>query len=296
MVFKAEPCRSRWEGLAVTSWVVMIDLLLLTWMVRRPVDWIKFILLFAILLSLPLLAHLVYRTWSAFSLEYWIDRDAVTIYWAGMRQVIPLTAIVQIIQGQVQDVGKAGWQHWPAPQVRPGRTLGMMNLTLFSTRPLTDCLLLDTGSAVFAISPQQQDEFLDMLQERYQLGPARDLTVAHVRPFWWRRIAQIDLPSAVLILGGIIGVLALFGLVMTRFPDLPGNLAFSYYNDGSPNVVREKSALFLLPTIGLLAWIVNGLWGAWMAARDQQTGAYMLWGGAIVVEIVTFLALFQLLP
>lgn len=274
----------------------MIDLMLFVWMVRRPVDWMKFGLLVALLASVPLLVHFIYRTWSAFSLEYWIDRNAITIYWAGIRQVIPLTAIERVIQGQVQDMGKAGWQHWPAPYMRPGRTLGLLNLTLFATRPLPECLLIDTGDAVFAISPQKQEQFLEMMQERFHLGPARNLDVEQIRPFWWRTLAQVDVPGALLLFAGVVGVLALFGLVMTRFPDLPGNLAFSYHSDGSPNVVREKSALFLLPIIGLLSWLVNGIWGAWMAARDQQTGAYMLWGGTIVVQVFTFLALNQLLP
>lgn len=274
----------------------MIDLLLLIWLVRRPVDWIQFALLAALLLSLPLLVHLVYRTWSAFSLEYWVDRNAITIYWAGIRQIVPLTSIERMIQGQVQDLGKAGWHHWPAPHMRPGRTLGLLNLTLYATRPLTDCLLVDTGDRVFAISPQRQDEFLEMVQDRFRLGPARNLEVEQIRPFWWRNLIQVDLPGGILLLAGMVGTLVLFGLVMTRFPDLPGNLAFSYHSDGSPNVVREKSALFLLPIIGLLSWLVNGVWGAWMSTRDQQTGAYLLWGGSIAVQVVTFLALNYLLP
>jgi hypothetical protein len=60
--------------------------------------------------------------------------------------------------------------------------------------------------------------------------------------------------------------------------------------------VRNKSALFLLPGIGLLAWLANGLWGMWMAHRKQLIGAYMLWGGAIIVQICSLLALKSLLP
>ena len=42
MVFRPLTCRTRWEGVAVTVWLILIDLLLLIWMWRRPIDWMKF--------------------------------------------------------------------------------------------------------------------------------------------------------------------------------------------------------------------------------------------------------------
>ena len=78
---------------------------------------------------------------------------------------------------------------------------------------------------------------------------------------------------------------------MLRFPDLPDVMAFHYNSDGLPDVVREKAFLFLLPAIGFLAWLTNGLWGIWMAVHDQRTGAYMLWGGAVIVQVCSLLAL-----
>jgi hypothetical protein len=33
----------------------------------------------------------------------------------------------------------------------------------------------------------------------------------------------------------------------------------------------------------------------WMALRDQRTGAYMLWGGAIIVQAFSFMALYTLI-
>jgi uncharacterized membrane protein len=95
--------------------------------------------------------------------------------------------------------------------------------------------------------------------------------------------------------GGLVGALILFGLLMVRYPDLPNALAFQYNIDGEPLVVRDKTALFLLPMIGLLAWLVNGLWGLWMVYRAQITGAYMLWGGAIVVQLCSLMALISLI-
>ncbi|MEZ4635502.1 MAG: hypothetical protein R2873_31625 [Caldilineaceae bacterium] len=44
------------------SWVVLIDVLLFMWLGRRPTDWVSFVLLMGVLLSVPLLIHLIYRT------------------------------------------------------------------------------------------------------------------------------------------------------------------------------------------------------------------------------------------
>ena len=103
----------------------------------------------------------------------------------------------------------------------------------------------------------------------------------------------------VLLCIGFIGVLALFGLLMVRFPGLPDQLPFRHSSTGLPEIVRNKSALFLLPGIGLLAWLANGVWGMWIAHRKQLIGAYMLWGGAVIAfesiligleELITLIA------
>jgi hypothetical protein len=62
-----------------------------------------------------------------------------------------------------------------------------------------------------------------------------------------------------------------------------------------PDVVREKTALFLLPAIGLMTWLINGVWGLWMAFQQQRTGAYMLWGGALIVQFCSYMALTSLM-
>ena len=45
MVFKPTPIAARWEAIVACSWIVLIDLLLTVWAVRRPVDLLKFLLI-----------------------------------------------------------------------------------------------------------------------------------------------------------------------------------------------------------------------------------------------------------
>jgi len=295
MVFKPTRSRIKWESLIVSGWIVVIDGLLLLWAIRRPVDTLKFALIFVVLTSLPLLLHLLNRTWTAFTLEYWVDRDAVTIHWANACQVIPLGEIRRIVYGGLQDASKPAQWHWPADHLRSTQALGQLDVRLMASRPLDKCLLLETNGGIFAISPADPDGFVDAVQTRYQMQPVRPVVMEEVhstpfgRVFWRTRVGW-------LLLGiGFFGVLALIGMLMVRYPMLPDEMVFGYSSDGLPLSIRGKSSLFLLPAIGMLTWLVNGAWGLWMAARREPTGAYMLWSGAIVVQICSLLALASLI-
>jgi len=296
MIFKPPPCRTRWEGLVVSFWILLVDSLLFTWVLQRSTDWLRFLMIILIVLSGPILFHLLYRTWGIFTLEYWIDRNAVTIRWANIRQIIPLSTIQQIVQGGIQDTDKLRWVHWPAPYVRAAYSPDLNEVTLFATQPLSDCLLLDTGEAVFAISPTPQNEFLDILQDRFRMGAVQALQPSQTRTSTLARLLGSAQVGPILLGLGLLGVLTLFGILMIQFPDLPNPLPTRYSPDGLPEIVRDKQVLFRLPVIGLFAWLVNGAWGMWMNIRRQPVGAYLLWGSTVVVHLFLFFALRSILP
>lgn len=296
MIFKPIPDRTRWEGLVAGVWLLLIVSLILAWAWARSTDWLKFGLIVLAVAIVPVWCYVLYRTWAAFTLEYWVDRNSVTLRWAQMRQVVPISAIQRILDGGVVEIGSPRWYHWPLPWVRPAQAEGLPNILLCATCPLHECLLLDTGDAVFAVSPQWRARFVDQLQESYRMGAALVLNVTAPPPIRIRRWLHENAVGIALLSIGLIGVLALFGRLMIEFPALPSLLPFRYDSQGLPDVVRDKHALFIIPAIGLLTWVTNGLWGVWMAVRKQPTGAYMLWGGAIMVQIFSLLALNSLLP
>jgi len=104
-----------------------------------------------------------------------------------------------------------------------------------------------------------------------------------------------DRQGLVLLTVGLIGVLMLFAVLTISFPDLPDVLAVRYNSEGLPVEIREKSALFRLLAIGLLAWSANALGGLWFTSQQQRIGAHMLWGGAVVVQVFLLLALVSLI-
>jgi len=294
MVFKPSPCATRWEGIAASFWVFLLDLLLIVWAIRRPSDTLKFILIVVVVASVPVFVHLLYRTWAAFSLEYWVDRNAITVRWANYRQTIPLSSIARIVEGRDLAIGPPGILEWPAPYLRTIVVPGG-RLHLCATRPTSECLLLDTPAGVFALTPAQPQAFLDGVQERYKMGPALIMQPTLTRHSGLDRILPADRLGAWLLGLGLLGVLILYGVLMISFPDLPDVLTVRYNSAGLPEEIGQKAALFRLPLIGLLAWGINGVAGLLLLARRQLLGAYMLWGGAIVVQIFSLLALVSLI-
>ncbi len=293
MAFKPVPCASRWEGLAASLWIVLIDLLFIVWAIRRPADLLKFLLIVVVVGSLPLLAYVLYRTWAAFSLEYWVDRNAITVRWAHMRQVIPLHSVTQIEEGGYLAIGKPRLADWPAPYLR--EVGGDSEAHLLATLPPEQSLLLDSPHGVYVLSPAQPQGFLAAVQERFALGPSQVVVPMRTRSTELSRLLPMDRLGLWLLVGGLLGVLILFGVLMISFPDLPDVLTVRYNSQGAPDLISEKSALYRLPIIGLLAWGINGAAGLLLMARRQPVGAYMLWGGAIIVQVFSLLALVSLI-
>lgn len=294
MSFRPSPCRSRWEALLVISWILIADLSLLIWITRRPVDGISFLMLMGVLVSLPVLLWLGFRTWGAFNLAYSLDRNALRIRWAGTEQVIPMSEVQQVITGG-QELGGRSLIHWPAPFVRSGTGLGILYLHRFATRPLPDCVLIQTPSATFALSPLNQEQFLESLERYHSLGPLRPVSLAR-RGLRFCPANPLADPAGRWLLGlGMAGALLLFGLLMIQYPSLPEMLVFNYNSLGQPESVRPRQALFLLPIIGLAAFFVNGVGGVLMGCQRQRVGAYLLWGSTLLVQTLVFLAMNNLI-
>lgn len=295
MVFKPASCKSRWEGVAVCFWLMLVQALLVAWIGDRSTDWLRFGLIFALVASVTLLVRLLYRTWIAFSLEYWVDRNAITVRWADVRQIIPLSNIRQIVAGGIEETASRSGLEWPAPFVRAAHLVGELTIPSMATRPLADCLLLDAGTVVVAVSPSAPQAFLDAVQERVRMGPVANVPLALTRQLDIQRLLKTDRIGLIMLGLGLLGSVLLFGALMVRYPSLPEVMTVRYSAEGVPEQIREKTTLFLLPVIGLLAWAINGVWGLIMAARNQQTGAHLLWGGTIIVQICSFLALVSLI-
>ena len=187
------------------------------------------------------------RTWGAFNLEYWLDRNALRVRWAGTCQVIPLHSIRRIIEGVDEMSLRPPLLDWPSPFVRIVEGGQGRRLVRLASVSLDQCLLIETDNGIFAISPADPVGFLEELQALNRLGLSRTLPLVREHPKNYYALATESPAGRWLLLAGLIGCLALFGYLMIRFPHLPEALVFHYNRQGVPDSIRPKNALFLLP-------------------------------------------------
>lgn len=292
MTFKPVPFRQGWYGLLAILLLMALDGVLVALVVTFPVSWMSFTLTLLVLLTLPLLLYLAYRTWGCLTLQYWVNRNGVTIVWGPLRQAVPMNDVQRIVRGCVAEMRRP----WPWPGRHAARHVecSLGPLTSFATRPPQEQLLLVTSSGSFGISPQDREGFLEALQERRRLGPSGKVPSGPSWPAPWNWHFWQDRTGQGLVLGGLALCLALFGLLTFQFPALPDRVSLHFNAAGMPDRTGPRGQLFILPIIGLIVWAINLLWAA-LIYRNQRLAAYLLWGGAAAVQILAGLALWSLL-
>jgi hypothetical protein len=295
MTFKPLSRSDRWYGLLAMLGLILLDAGSVWVILHRPVDGLSFMLALWLLASLLLLVYIGYRTLGAFTLEYWVDRDAVTIVWGPARQIVPVGQIQRVLAAADCRLPRPRPWHWPCPDRRRFTCAGLGVVNSYSTRPLDQQLILVTGGESYGVSPADPGGFMKALQERYALGIGRPLQAELRRPPVWTWPLWKDRAALVLIGAGLLGVLLMFGALCFRFPELSSDLPLHFDAGGIADRIVPKSGLFVLPIIGLIAWAFNLVVGIWLYRHVQQTAAYLLWGGAVVVQFFAGLALFNLM-
>lgn len=292
MTFRSAAAIDGWRGAAACGGMVLWIVLLLAWLTNQPVSGLSFVLAVLILATIPVLVYVGFRTLSSLLMEYWVDRDGVTVVWGPMREIIPIGSIERIQRGGFADI-RGRWWEWPNPYLTEGAAAGVGPIVSLATRPAAEQVVLVTGQAAYALSPRTPDEFVAALQARHQLGPARLLKPERRWPTPWQWDIWRD-RLALLLLGlAVLANMILFGYLCFRYPQLPANLPLHFDAQGQPDRYGAPASLFILPLIGLGALVINGIWGAVLYQR-RRTGSYLLWGGALVVQLLVAVALVNL--
>jgi hypothetical protein len=289
-------------GLLFVSLILVLDGWLVHWLIQdsiraQQINFGAYLLGMLVLLSLPVLAVLLYQTVSWLTLRYHLDRNGVTIRWSGSEQVIPIREIQKIIPGdQLGDaIVRRRGLHWPGHERGEGLVPGIGRTRFLATRPLQEQLLLIAPGRAFAISPRDREGFLRGLEVRRELGPNRILEREMRRASWFTWPIWTDETAWTLLGAAVVINLTLFGYLSVRFPGLDFQLPLHFNRLGQADRIGTKMELFALPIIGLIILGTNLALGL-ILYRRERAGSYLLWGAAAAAQALFWLAAFSIVP
>jgi hypothetical protein len=260
-------------------------------------SFLSFLLGAVFLASLPLLAILVYQTTSCMTLRYRLDRNGITIQWAGTARLVPIRGIQRIVWGRELGgtiVRRRGLR-WPGHERGEGAVPSIGRTRFLATAPLVHQLLLVTPGEAIAISPRDPEGFLQAFQSRQELGPNRLVEPAVHRARWITWSLWTDQTARLLLGAALLVNLGLFGYLCARFPSLDIQLPLHFNSLGQVDRIGTKAELFSLPIIGLIILGVNLPLG-FLLYRRERAASYLLWGAAAAAQTLFWLATFSIVP
>ncbi len=282
-------------GIAILFVLLIFNAGVFLYLRIRPVDVVTFLGGLAIVLSLAGMAVVTYWLIGLRRSGYALDRNQLTIFWGPTRHVIPTRLIDNVVRGEeVSARIRFSGGRWPGLWVGSG-VVPDIGMTLFNaTAPLSQQLFIITDLTAYAISPIDRGGFAEAIKARKAMGPTQDVLQESVRPAFFDWPLWSDRLARGLALGATILCAALFAFVSLKYPDLPARIPLHFDAGGIADRFGGPPEVFILPLIGLLALAVNTIIAVPLYIRERVP-AYTLWGGALLVQVLVWVAAVTLL-
>jgi uncharacterized membrane protein len=104
-----------------------------------------------------------------------------------------------------------------------------------------------------------------------------------------------DVIGLVLLATTLVLMVALFLWLSATYNNLPDLLPLHFDAQGNPDRIVERREIFDLPTIGLVINLVNIAGGLLLRQRFRMAFApYLLWAGAMLVQILIWIAVWNI--
>jgi hypothetical protein len=299
----------RQVGLALIGAVLLVDLGLLFLLFSQPITFLSFLWALLLSVSLPALLVIASLTANLMTARYYVDGDLLIIEWGKLKRPLPLHTIRNFVPGK--DLGRIdsfrGLQ-WPGLALGRARLPGEFSsgveeaaavpedLFMFATRPQPQQLVVVADDGAYALTPQDAEDFVVCLRAMQDTGLATDDAPAQntpgllAWPIWGDRAAYM-LQSVSILLNG-----ALFAYLTLIYGRLPAETALHLDSSGMVSRTGSPLALFILPLIGLVAWLLNGFL-AWLLYHFflDRSVALIVWAATIVIQVTIWIAALTLL-
>jgi len=282
-------------GISLMVAIIMVDFGLVWLAVDRAtstgaINIGTFIIGLAVLFSLGLLGLMGYWIYGLARSRYLLDRNALIIQWGPMEQTIPTGQIERVLTGdEIEGRIRLYGGIWPGHHVGYGEVTGAGPALFYGTVPPRQQIYVVTPGLTYGVSPADHEEFLESLHKRLEMGPTQIVEQSSKRPGVLNWAIWQDGLGLTLLAAGLLAILALIGLLCHQFPTLPLLVPIHFDAAGNPDRLVPRGQSFIIPLIGLLTLLVNGTLGG-LAYPRERVASYLLWGGAVLVQVLVWTA------
>ena len=237
----------------------------------------------------------IYRLYGLFTLSYRLDRSQLVVYCGYAQYIIPLHSITRVVSSTYLPPFKSfRGVEWPGYLNGRITLEDGSQLTTHSTELYERQVIIMTKQGAFGISPQEIDNFVSeirlmlvegstrVVDEKYKPAPLVALPIWHDKEVWGAIILSVAVN------------LALWGIVAAFYPKLPERLPLQFDPRGHIELVGPKSGLLIVPFIGSMACIVNGLLSI-LVHRRERFAVSLLLGASLCVQVICWIATLRII-
>jgi len=242
-----------------------------------------FLYILPIILAVPLVPLLIYRLSYLQNAVYILARDSVRLQWGLRVEVIPTNTILWIQRASdLSEPIRYPWFRWPG-SVLGTRKLGGDTPVEFLASKTSDLILVATYERVYAISPQEPEEFLNAYQRLTELGSLISPHPQSVRPTsLFAGVWKNNISRYLIILGIILSLILIVWVVLVA--PTRSELSLGFTPTGEPREPIRGVRLLLLPILNSICLVLNFFAGLVLFRRvEQRLLAYFLWGNTVLV-------------
>ncbi len=230
-----------------------------------------------------------YWTWGCSSMRYIVDRNALSIRWGNVQQIVPLSSIEKLIPANADPVQIAG-VNWTGHHVGRGDVDDVGEVLFYSAhRNPNEVLYVVTPTETYGISVLDHVFFAQTVQSNQSRGPLFEQRQAVRRwgiaaqSFWLDPVARV---LSLVMLGAFIAVLA---YVLDMYPGLTQSVALRFPSLGGVVRVTDKSELLDIPrsAFGFLA--VDLVLAAMLHSWERMVGYVLLLAG-VAIQVMLLIA------
>jgi hypothetical protein len=153
-------------------------------------------------------------------------------------------------------------------------------------------ILITTAERIFAISPEDEQVFLNAFRRASELGSITPIQARAAYPGLLLTLSLTDpLPRNLMLVGLALGLLLMMWVVLVIADQ--EQVSLRLWGGGGVQGSVPAVRLLLLPVLNLFFYIIDAILGLFFYRRSEsRPAAYMMWGSSILSSLLFMAAIY----